>query len=216
MTQTKHRGLFITLEGIDGCGKTLQTKRLKEFLEKKGYSVVVTREPGGTRISEKIRSILLDPELDDFNSLTEIYLYLASRAQHVAEIIFPVLNEKKIVVSDRFADATFAYQGFGRGLSLEKIKLLNRIACQGVHPDITFLLDIPVQESVRRSQKAGKTADRLEQEGNVFLNKVRQGYERLAREEPRRIYKINGVLPIEEVQFLIEKKMKTILDKGKL
>ncbi|HIB98969.1 TPA: dTMP kinase, partial [Candidatus Poribacteria bacterium] len=144
------RGVFVTFEGTEGSGKTTQIQRLSADLAIQRYSVIVTREPGGTAISEQIRSLLLDPENTAMKSTTELLLYAASRTQHVLEKIIPALEEGKVAISDRFADASLAYQGYGRGLDINLIRSLNQVATNGIVPDITFLLDLPVDIGLKR------------------------------------------------------------------
>src|SRR5271157_786725 len=145
------KGLFITFEGIDGCGKSTQSKLLAGRLKRAGYKVVYTREPGGTRLAEKLRDILLHPA-NKISPLAELFLYEASRAEHVSKIILPAVRSKKIVVCDRFFDATVAYQGYGRGLDLNVIETLNRFASTGLTPDLTILLDISAREGLKRAK----------------------------------------------------------------
>lgn len=166
------KGLFIVFEGIDGSGKTTQVNKLAEALSEKGLSVVLTRDPGGTPLSEELRNILLWG-----NSIiapkTEAFLYAAARAQMVADLVIPALKSGRVIISDRFADSTFAYQGAGRGLELSFLEMLNNHACQGIVPDITVLLDIdPRKAALRRD----RPKDRIEAEGMQFLQSVRQGY----------------------------------------
>lgn len=173
-------GFFITFEGIEGSGKTTQAKLLAEHLRSKDYSVLLTREPGGTEISEKIRKILIDPENTAMVARTECLLYAASRAQHVEQKILPALAEGKIVISDRFADATLAYQGYGRGLSIEMLRQLNEIATGGLMPDLTFLMDLPAEVGLARARKRRHQLDRLELEELDFHRRVRNGYLEIA------------------------------------
>ena len=180
------RGLFITIEGVEGAGKTTQLKRVQRSLEELGHEVTVTREPGGTPISEAIRRVLLDPANARMAPITELLLYEASRAQHVAELIRPALEEGRMVVCDRFADSTTAYQGAGRAIGLEKIRLLHDFATGGLWPDLTLVLDLPVQVGLERARARGRY-DRLEQETIAFHDQVRQGFLELARGEPDRI-----------------------------
>ncbi len=184
--------LFITFEGVEGSGKTTQIRRLKRYLVKKGIpSVIVTREPGGPLISEKIRKILLDPAHRGMAPLTELLLYEAARAQHVDEVIAPALRHGSVVICDRFSDASIAYQGFGRKLSTKMIQMLNRIASGQVRPDITFLLDCPsclgLRRAVRRNERLNQEKEgRFELEKAAFHKRIRSGYLSLAKNEPRR------------------------------
>ena len=179
------KSLFITFEGIDGCGKSTQANLLYKLLKNKGFSVILTREPGGTKLAESIRKILLDPK-NKISPLAELFLYEASRAEHVNEIILPALRAKKIVICDRFYDATVAYQGYARGLKLNMIETLNRFAAAGIKPDLTIILDIPAKEGLRRAKELKKT-DRMETEKLSFYEKVRKGYLSLGRKYPQRI-----------------------------
>ena len=147
------RGFFITFEGTDGAGKTTQIRHLSAELRQAGYDICLTREPGGTPISEQIRDMLLNPDHSEMAATTELLLYAASRAQHVSEVIKPALEAGKIVISSRFADAMVVYQGYGRGLDLERINRLNRIATDGVTPDVTVVLDLPVEIGLQRVRK---------------------------------------------------------------
>lgn len=174
------KGLFIVFEGPEGSGKSTQVKLLKDYFEKKGYKVLVTREPGGTKIAESVRKIILSPRMK-ISPLTELLLYEASRAQHTAEIIVPNLEKNKVVISDRFADASIVYQGYGRGLNIDLIKQLNNIATMGIKPDITFLLDINPEEGLTRVMSGRNRFDRLEREDIEFHRKIRNGYLSLAK-----------------------------------
>jgi dTMP kinase len=178
------RGIFVTFEGIEGCGKTTQVELLKRYLEALGHEVVVTREPGGCFIGEKIRKILLDPENRGMTALTELLLYEASRAQHVADVIEPALEEGKTVISDRFYDASTAYQGYARGLGADRVNELNLVATGGLRPDLTIVLDLPASEGLRR---LGRDLDRIESEALDFHEKVRNGYIEIAGNDPERV-----------------------------
>ncbi|MEW6686695.1 MAG: dTMP kinase [Candidatus Edwardsbacteria bacterium] len=199
---SEKKGLFITFEGIEGSGKTTQAKRLFYFLKRQGLSCVFTREPGGGKISEKIRRILLEPQNSQMCALTELFLYEASRAQHVQDIIRPALKTGKIVLCDRFADASLAYQGKGRGLNLNLIKELNQLAMNGLKPDLTFLIDLPAEKGLRR---INHKKDRIEREKEKFHQRVRLGYLRLAKQEPERIKVLDGRKRIEELQNEVRK-----------
>ena len=179
------KGYFITFEGPDGCGKTTQIERLREYLSSKGFDIVLTREPGGTPISEKIRAILLDPENKEESGVTEALLYAASRAQHVAEKIKPALEEGKIVLCDRFMDSSLAYQAYARDLG-EDVISINMFAIQGCSPDLTIFLDLDPEIGQKRQVERGKL-DRLEQEGLSFQKKVYDGYQQLIKKYPERI-----------------------------
>jgi dTMP kinase len=184
--------LFITFEGVEGSGKTTQIRRLKRYLTLKGISCKVTREPGGPAISEKVRKILLNPDHREMVPLTELFLYEAARAQHLKEVIEPVLKKGGVVLCDRFSDATTAYQGFGRRLGLALTKRLNHLATQGRKPDVTFLLDCPsglgLKRAVQRNQRQRKTKEeRFEREKIQFHHRVRRGYHWIAKKEPRRV-----------------------------
>jgi len=184
--------LFITFEGVEGSGKTTQIRRLERHLIRKGIPCKVTREPGGPPISEKVRRILLNPDHREMVSLSELLLYEAARAQHMKEVIEPILKKGGVVLCDRFSDATIAYQGFGRKLDLELIKRLNHLATRGRKPDVTFLLDCPsglgLKRAVLRNQRQRKAKEeRFEREEIQFHRRVRRGYLWIAKKEPRRV-----------------------------
>jgi dTMP kinase len=197
------KGLFVTFEGIDGCGKSTQVARAKETLEKKGVECVVTREPGGTAIGEKIRDIILSPQHGGMCDPCEALLYYAARAQHVNELIRPALEKGMIVLCDRFADATFAYQGNGRKLPLPILEEMNDFATAEIKPSLTFIFDITVDRSRARLALSGKTADRLEGSSRAFYEDVRQGYLSLAKRFPHRITVLSGERPIEELSGIV-------------
>ena len=198
------RGLFITFEGTDGAGKTTQIQRLTADLRQTGYDVCLTREPGGTPISEQIRDMLLNPDHSEMAATTELLLYAASRAQHVSEVIKPALEAGKVVISSRFADAMVVYQGYGRGLDLERINHLNRIATDGVTPDVTFVLDLPVEIGLQRVQNSRGGLDRLEREKIEFHRRLREGYQILAKQEPQRLKIIDSQVNSEQVYAQIQ------------
>lgn len=190
-------GYFITFEGIEGSGKTTQIKLLAEHLEILGYQVVMTREPGGCPISDKIRSILLDADNHSMRPLTELFLYAAARAQHVAEVIKPALESGCIVLCDRFTDATIAYQSCGRGIERDTIETLNVLACQTVRPDLTILIDCDPDIGLMRARQRieatfGPREERFELEALEFHRRVRDGYLNMALQEPQRFLKIEG------------------------
>ena len=184
--------MFITFEGIEGCGKTTQIKLLIPVLQAKGYECIATREPGATEIGRRIRAILLDAAHTNMLPLTELLLYEADRAQHVHEVIKPALAANKVVVSDRFSDATTVYQGYARGFDLELIQQIHQIVLGGLRPDLTLILDLPVDVGLKRAwqrinnQSGGLPEDRFGKEAFAFHEKVRQGYLTLAGIEPER------------------------------
>ena len=189
------KGLFITFEGGDGCGKTTQIKLLDEYLRNKGYKTLLTREPGSKGLGVKLREILLNYD-GEVSPVCESFLFLADRAQHVDCIIKPALKEGVIVLCDRHTDSTVAYQGYGRGLDLEQIHNLNRIATSGLKPDLTIVLDVDVETSQKR---VGKEKDRMESAGIEFFQKVRQGFLEIAKQEPQRVKVVDSTQSIEEI-----------------
>lgn len=205
-----NKGLFITIEGPDGAGKSTQIPFIKRFLEGRGYEVLLTREPGGTVIGEKIRDLLLDKTHQEMSHVTESLLYAASRAQHVLELIVPALKGGKIVVCDRFVDSSIAYQGKGRGLGLRSIVDINDFATCGLKPDLTILLEMDPEIGLKRV-RATKEPDRLEQEKLDFHRRVYEGYMELVNMYPERIKIIKANRPIEEVSSKIESKLKVLL-----
>lgn len=211
------RGKFITFEGPEGCGKTTQSKLLREWLAAKGIDVIWTREPGGTRIGDAIRALVLNPDFGEMEDLTEILLLAASRAQHVKEKIGPALEAGKTVMCDRFVDATLAYQGRGRGLDWELLHTLNRIATEGLLPDLTILIDIAPEVGLKRAMEIEKAehaageADRMEAEGRDFHEKVRAGYLFLSEHCPERIKVVESMETIEQTQEEIRRIVTDVL-----
>jgi dTMP kinase len=194
--------MFITFEGPDGSGKTSQIAPLVQYLQKEGYSVLITREPGGTQIGDQVRTILFDLENVAMHPRTETLLFLASRAQLVEEVIRPHLQKDGIVLSDRFADSTLAYQGYGHGNDLEQLRCLLEFATGGLRPDLTLLFDIEVETGLRRREKGGDW-NRLDAYDLAFHQRVRAGYHRLAAEKPDRWITINAEQPPELVQAAV-------------
>jgi dTMP kinase len=198
------RGLFLTFEGMDGSGKTTQMRRLAERLRAGGRTVLETAEPGGTAIGRKVRHILLDAGSQELSPTAELLLYFASRAQNVDEAILPALERGEIVLADRFTDSTLAYQGCGRGLGAETVLALDRIACRGLKPDLTLLVDIDVETSLARARArnaAGASREtRMDEQSLEFHRKVYEAYQALAAREPQRIRPVDGTKPMDEVE----------------
>lgn len=204
--------MFITFEGGEGCGKSTHAKRLKTYLEGKGYKVLLTQEPGGTQIGKELRAVLLKPQVT-LEELTEVYLFAADRSEHVKKIILPALASKKIVISDRFIDSTIAYQVGGRGLLEDLIEFINMTSSQGVIPDLTFLLDVSPEIGIARAIKDAP-ADRFEKEKIEFHQKVREKYLEIAKGNPKRIKVINtDSKSIEEIQEALRKIVTAYLKK---
>jgi dTMP kinase len=198
------KGIFITFEGIEGCGKSTQLELLAKELENRGLKVLKTQEPGGTKIGAMIRKILLDPKNKAITPMTELMLYGASRSQHLKEVILPAIEAGKIVLCDRYSDSTVAYQCYGRGLNLEAIKRLDSLLTGGLKPSLTILLDIDPEKGLLRAKKRieknnSMKENRIEQEGFSFHKRVREGYLKIAEEEPDRIRVIGADLPVEEI-----------------
>ncbi len=195
-------GLFVTFEGVEGSGKSSRCRCLIKALQKTGSETVFTREPGGPDVSERIRSILLNPELD-VPPLTELMLYFASRAANVDRVIRPALDRGAIVLCDRFSDATFAYQGWGRGIPLDSMMAANELATGGLMPDLTILMDLDPEEGFRRMNISGRKLDRMEMEDISFHHRVQEGYNLLARRAPERFLVVDGTLSEEKQDSLI-------------
>ncbi|MGD8991245.1 MAG: dTMP kinase [Desulfobacterales bacterium] len=210
--------MFITLEGIEGSGKTTQIDRLAEYFNDRGMECVTTRQPGGTVIGENIRSILLNPENHALEPMTELLLYLADRAQHINEIIRPALADGKTIICDRYFDATIVYQGFARGLSVDLLLELHRILFKNLKPDVTLLLDLTPQQGLERAwqqlncgQRVGRES-RFENEALAFHEKVRAGYLELAKFEPQRFIIIDAGRSADRVFDEIRKILKPLLN----
>ncbi len=195
-TEAPGRGLFITFEGLDGSGKTTQMRLLAERLRSRGYRVSETIEPGGTRIGDQIRRILLDSANQELCAATELLLYFASRAQNVEQWILPALAEGVVVLCDRFTDSTMAYQGYGRGLGEQAVRDLDRIACRGLVPDLTLLIDIDLESSLNRARarnrESGDSGTRMEEQAAEFYRAVHDAYAMMAAREPGRFRVIDG------------------------
>lgn len=208
----ERRGVFITFEGIEGSGKTTQLRALGAFLEQRGIAVRMTREPGGTPVGEAVREILLRPQSLKIFGLTELFLYSASRHQHVRHVLKPALECGQVLLCDRYLDATLAYQGYGRGLDLQLVTQVNRWASEGLSPDLTILLDCPVEVGLRRSmhrlQEEGKPHEsRFELESAAFHERVRKGYLEIARKEPQRFRVLSG----EEPPHIVQRRIRDIV-----
>ena len=201
------KGIFITFEGIDASGKTTQVKKTVQYLRKKGFNVLFLREPGGEPVSEQIRRILLKSKFA-ITPITELMLYLASRSQIVEKKIIPALKAKRVVLCDRFSDSTLAYQGYGRGLDINWIKSLNQKSTRGVKPDLTLLIDVPLEVYTKRS-KLKKNKDRLEKENLTFYKKIRKGYLEIAKNDRKRVKIIDGSGSIKQTWD----KVKTVIDR---
>lgn len=205
--------MLITFEGIDGAGKTTQVKLLKDYLTEKGHEVVLLREPGGVSIAEKIRALVLESK-EDINPISELLLFSASRAALIKQLVLPALEKKAVVILDRFYDSTTAYQGYGRGLDLETVRQINRIASFGLEPNLTIYLDLSPEDAMNRkfSEKSlplalGKTGqptlDRMESSGSEFYQRVRDGYKTLARTENHRFLEVDALLSVSEIHHKI-------------
>src|SRR4030042_2634459 len=209
----KKKGLFITFEGLDGSGKTTQMEILNDYLKNRGFDVVTTIEPGGTKIGRKIRKILLDKENHDISPLAETLLFLASRAELVSEVIAPALREGKIILCDRFFDSTVVYQGIARGLGEKEILKMNLWATGGMVPDITFLLSVKVSKGKKRMSDADKKTDRIELEKDSFKEKIYRGYLDIAKKNKDRIVIIDGENSIKSISEEIKNKVCEYLEK---
>lgn len=196
------RGIFITMEGPDGSGKTTQIELLKKYLEDKGYDIVITREPGGTKISEAIREIILNTEYQEMSHMTELLLYAAARAQLVNQVIKPALEEGKAVICDRFVESSAVYQGIGRGLGVDTVYKVNHYALGGIVPMLTIFMDLDAEDGIKR-KKNQTTLDRMEMEDLSFHKRVVEGYRQLAQLYPERIYPVDALLPVDTIHTMI-------------
>ena len=199
-------GFLLTVEGVDGSGKSTQVSRISSYLKRAGKKVRLIREPGGTRLAERVRRLLLDVRSVEMSKSTELFLYLAARAQLISEVIEPALKRNELVLCDRFTDSTLAYQGGGRGFSVPLLRQLNDTSTGGRRPDLTILIDVTLATS---KQRRHKVADRLEREKDKFFARVVRGYRKIARDEPRRVIRIDGNKDVEQVWTQIRE----ILDK---
>ena len=201
------KGLFITFEGTDGCGKTTQIERLKDYFESQGRKVIMTREPGAKGLGTKLREILLNYD-GEVSSNCESFLFLADRAQHIDTIIKPAIERGEIVLCDRHIDSTVAYQGYGRGLDLDRIRMLNDIATSGMKPDITFVFDIDVETA---QERVGNTKDRMESAGLEFFKRVRQGFLEIAKTEPNRVKVLDATQTRDEISEQVVEYVKELV-----
>jgi dTMP kinase len=203
--------MFITFEGIEGSGKTTQIELLWDYLKSTGYDVLKTREPGGTPLGESLRKVLL---LKDLNvlPLSELLVFMAIRAQHVEEVITPALSGGKVVLCDRFVDATYAYQGYGRGTDLGMIGTLNRLVTKGVTPNLTILIDCEVNVGLGRKLIENPQSDRFEKEEAPFHKAIRAGYRKLADEDPKRFFVVDGAQSMATTHVMIRDRVKTLLE----
>lgn len=203
------RGIFITFEGPEGCGKSTQSKLLYDNLKRRGYDCVYTREPGGTTLGEKIREVLLHSDRVRISDLAELFLFEAARSQIVKEVIAPALKAKKIIICDRFSDATFSYQGYGGKIPIEIIKALDHVATGGLKPDLTLLLDLDTLTGLRRARHKG--TDRMENKDLAYHKRVRSGYLDLAKRHHKRIKKIEVAGAIEKTQGLVRREVERVI-----
>jgi dTMP kinase len=198
-------GYFLSVEGIEGSGKTTQLRRLAALLREEGHEIVLTKEPGGTPLADRIRAVLLDPQEEGMDPLTELFLYLASRRQHVVEIIRPALENGVTVLCDRYVDATLAYQGFGRCLDLDRLRAINDWATDSILPDLTLLYDLPESVGLARARKRNESSTQLQGESRIegedirFHRRVREGYLALAESEPARYAVVEAHGTVDEV-----------------
>lgn len=206
------KGLFISFEGCDGCGKTTALKLVEEKLNKNGVFPLMTREPGGSKIAEQIRNIILDKANTEEDIKTEALLYAASRRQHLIDVVLPALNSGNLVISDRYVDSSLAYQGYARGIGLEAVLSINNFAIDNLYPDLTFFLDLPPQEGLKRIQSRERDKDRLDVEKEEFHKRVYQGYQIVNEIFKDRIIKIDASKSPDEIS---DKIVSVILEKIK-
>jgi dTMP kinase len=202
--------MLITFEGIEGCGKSTQVDLLFDYLTRKGYNVIKTREPGGTVFGEALRDVALQKNIDVF-PLSELLTIMAIRAQHVEELIMPALQDRTIVLCDRFVDASYAYQGYGRGIDLGIIETLNRLVTKGIRPNLTVLIDCAAGLGLKRKAKDDRSLDRFEKESLSFHRKIRNAYLKLADEDQRRFFVVDGKAKVGDVHRIIKEKVESLL-----
>jgi dTMP kinase len=207
--------MFITFEGPDGSGKTTQLQSLNGYLVKAGYPILLLREPGGTVIGDQIRQVLHDPSNSAMDPRAEVLLYSASRAQLTGEVILPALQSGKVVLCDRFADSTMAYQGYGHRFDLEKLKAITAFATRGIRPDLIIYLDLEAEEGLRRKRRSFQAGqgewNRMDQKEVEFHRRAREGYLTMAADEPERWFVLDAMLPIDVLQRSIRKRVKELL-----
>ncbi|MBU5459984.1 dTMP kinase [Anaerostipes sp. MSJ-23] len=201
-------GVFLTMEGPDGAGKSTQIELLRDYLSRKGYDIIVCREPGGTKISEAIRQVILNKDFTEMSHMTELLLYTAARAQLMEEVIRPALKEGKVVICDRFVESSAVYQGIARGMGIELVYEINQYAIGDTLPDLTIMIDLDAKTGISRKKEQAEL-DRMEREALDFHEKVVKGYREIAALHPERIYKVDGHQTIEE----IHKKIAAAVDK---
>jgi dTMP kinase len=201
--------MLVTFEGIEGSGKTTQIELLSDYLTGKGYSVVTTREPGGTGFGEALREVLLRTGME-VDALSELLVFMAMRAQHVEEVILPALQDGKVILCDRFVDATYAYQGYGRKIDLGVIETLNRLVTKGIRPNLTVLMNVTAERGLRR-KAAASPMDRIEEEDISFHQRVKKAYEKLAKDDPKRFFVIDGSLKVEAIHEIVRVKVRNVL-----
>lgn len=221
----KRKGCFITVEGLDGSGKSTQINLISKYLEERGHPVIISLEPGGTPIADRIRDILLDPSCTNMDMRTELFLYLASRAQHTSEVILPNLEKGWDVICSRYYDATIAYQGFARGLDIDFIRQANDFATRGLQPDLTIIIDIDPHKGIsqahttRKKHNVSGKGDRMEQETQDFYQLVRKGYQRIACEENQRVkllpYRDGVEVLFSDIQKILEEFFLNIDERGR-
>ena len=207
------RGMFITFEGVEGCGKSTHSRLLCDSLKRRSYNCLITREPGGTKVGEEIRKILLHSDGVDISDLTELFLFEAARAEIVEELIKPSLAAGKIVICDRFSDATMCYQGYAGGVDLRAIKVLNKVATGGLKPDLTILLDVDTTTGLGRAKAKG--IDRMEKKQLAYHKRVRAGYMKLAKIYPGRIKVIKVDGSIEDTQVMVRREAERVIQRYK-
>lgn len=201
--------MLITFEGIEGSGKTTQIELLSNHLEQKGHPIIRTREPGGTAFGEALRSVLLKKGFHVF-PLSELLVFMAMRAQHMEEVIMPALQDGITVICDRFVDATYAYQGYGRKIDLGVIETLNRLVTKGIRPNLTILMNVSAERGLKR-KAASSQMDRIEEEDISFHQKIKKAYEKLAKEDPKRFFVVDGALKADVIHGIIREKVNNVL-----